>query len=160
MARLTNYQMAYLLSVSTHRAKYPVVDWVENNVKKDNKDNWNGWLGYGALDRVRVVCGFTCFYYFLDENLKVESVLEGPLAGEGDPSKKDIDFLQAIDPGYYSSLRDICTDLPRVFDRPHHCIIQVEYTTKDCRCGRNGIVNHYSGHDWEFYCGRGSSCMP
>lgn len=161
MARITNYQMSYLLSISTHRAKYPVVRWIEEKMDKENKSEWNGWMGEGLLECVHVSLGGNGLSYYLNENMKVVSVFGETLEGVSEPSKSDIDFLQAVNPEEYSFQQELCCGvLQQMFARPHSCLIQPEYKTSKCRCGETGIVNYYSGYRWEYYCGGGPRCCP
>lgn len=160
MGRITKYQMSYLLSISTHRAKYPVVGWVENRMKKENKTDWNGWLGYGALECVNVILGDTRLSYTLDQDLRVESLFDVGLESVGEPSKEDLDFLEVVYPEEFKSKFQLCHKIKEIFDRPHSCLIQPEYSTGECRCGKTGIVNCYSGYGWEYYCGGSPRCTP
>lgn len=161
MGRITNYQMSYLLSVSTHRAKYPVVNWVEEQMKREDNYNWSRWLGYGALECVHILLGENKFSYTLNQDLRVTSLFDcHGFRDVSEPTKEDIDFLEVIYPEEYKSKFAICHSMEEIFKRPHSCLIQPEFAQKNCRCGKVGTVNYYSGYSWEYYCGRGMSCTP
>lgn len=165
MGRLTNYQMSYLLSLKTHREKYPVVQWIEAEIANGSANTDFGESCKDVIDEVRVhYGGREDLDYWVDKG-KVVAVILGPefFEDNANPTKEEFDLLEVVHPKWHQDLRNFCEELPEYFNHPHSCIIDYQVKEADCSgCGRRGPVNWHDGDgtNWKNYCNGGPHCRP
>lgn len=165
MGRLTNYQMSYLLSLKTHREKYPVVHWIESQIAEGKADSDFGEHCKEVIDEVRVhYAGLEDIDYAVEDG-KVVSLVLGPAFFEDDanPTKEEFDLLEVVRPQCHRVLREFCEVIPEFFEHPHSCNIEYFVREEDCSgsgCERKGPVNYLNGKEWLNYCGGSPRCCP
>lgn len=164
MARLTNYQMSYLLSMTTHRKFFPVVNWIEQQIEKGTAEPDYGTSCSEVIDEVKVSYG-SC--EDLDYAVKDGDVLHIELGwvanryfeDPAEPHKTEIDLLELCEPTHYKWLRLLCMGMEEFFDHPHSCGLDYHIMEDECHCGKHGPVNYYAGN-WQYFCGGSPRCCP
>lgn len=163
MVTMNNGRMAYLLSMKTHREKFPVIRWIEDNIQ-------NGKVSIGGENCKEVIEEVTVRHvedivYNVKDGVVVSLALgwivtpyfEDPAR----PRKEEIDLLEVCDHNQMQWLRTLCFDILEAFDRPHSCAIDYYVNEEECSgCRRIGPVNYHNGNNWSYYCGGSDRCCP
>lgn len=163
MARMTNYQIAYLLSLKTHREKFPVIRWIEDNIR-DGKITISGKPCTEVIEEVSVKNTEEIVYSVADgkvASLALGWAVESYFSDPANPTKEEIDLLEVCEPDKMPGLKILCFDIEEAFEKPHSC--SIDYYVKDERCpgcGRRGSVNYFDGQNWSYYCGSYFQCCP
>lgn len=163
MVTMNNGRMAHLLSMKTHREKFPVIRWIEDNIRTGKAASDYGTLCKEVIQEVTVRHIEEIIYNVEDGEVKslalgwkVDSYFEDPAR----PKKEEIDLLEVCDNNEMRWLRTLCFDIVEAFDRPHSCSIDYHVMEKPCvGCEKPGPVN-YLGGNWEHYCGGNPKCCP
>lgn len=163
MVTMTNGRMAYLLSVNTHRAEYPVVRWIEENIANGKAAPDYGTSAKEVIQEVSVRFVEAFEYEVIDGKVtkvitgwKSEPFFEDPAK----PTKKEVDLIEVCDYTSYKMLKNMCHEILTAFRHPHSCTLDYYIMEKPCvGCDKQGPVNYFGG-DWEHYCQGSPRCCP
>ncbi|QPI18274.1 hypothetical protein POP15_226 [Pectobacterium phage POP15] len=166
MVTMTNGRMAHILSMATHRAEYPVVRWIEENIKSGKANTDYGTSCVEIMKEVTV--RFVMEFAYEVEDGNVISVIHGFKADpyfedRTKPTEKEIDLLELCDYNAFMVLRQMCFTMLDAFNHPHSCTIDYHIMEEDCSgagCEKTGPVNYHGGRNWQYYCGGGPRCCP
>lgn len=163
MKTMNNGGMAYLLSMKTHREKYPVVSWIEDNIRK-GKVTIGGKPCPEVLEEVTVRHVEEIIYCVEGgevTKLELGQVVSAYFEDPARPRKEELDLLEVCDQNQMQWLRTLCFDILEAFDRPHSCTIDYHVREEKCGgCERTGSVNYFDGQNWSYYCGGSHRCCP
>lgn len=166
MGRITNYQIAYLLSLKTHREKYPVVRWIESCIESGTANLDFGDKCSEVIDEVVVSYGTSEVSYGVREGkvicIFVGQRAEGFIEDLSNPGKEEIDMIELCDPRHHMWLRLLCKNIEEILQKPHSCKINYQVREEKCSlCGKwLGPVNYFDGVTWKTHCGGSSRCCP
>lgn len=166
MGKMTNGRMAYLLSVDTHRAKSPVISWIEENIRTGKANPDYGEACAEVIQEVTIRLVENVDYEV--EDGKVISVITGwkstpYFENPSKPTKQEIDLLEICEHNHFIWLRGMCFEILDMLDHPHSCSIDYHIMEEECSgagCERTGPVNYHGGRSWQYYCGGGPRCCP
>lgn len=163
MVTMNNGRMAYLLSMKTHREKFPVIRWIEDNIR-EGKVSIGGKACKEVIEEVTVRHIEDIVYNVVGgevTSLELGWVVTPYFEDPARPRKEEIDLLEVCDHNQMQWLRTLCFDLIEAFNRPHSCSIDYYVREERCeRCERVGSVNYYDGKNWSYYCGGSDRCCP
>lgn len=166
MGKMTNGRMAYLLSVDTHRAKSPVISWIEENIRTGKANPDYGTNCAEVIQEVTARLVENVDYEV--EDGKVISVITGwkstpYFENPSKPTKQEIDLLEVCGHNHFVWLRGLCFEILDMLDHPHPCSIDyhiIEATCSGIGCEKVGPVNYAGTNEYQYYCGGSSRCCP
>lgn len=163
MERMTNGRMAHILSINTHRKEYPVVGWIEENIRSGKADPDLGTSCVNVIGEVAVRFIEQFEYEVLDGKVtqvicgqRAEPFFEDPTK----PTRQEIDLLEVCDYNYHGVLKSMCQEILCAFRHPHSCAIDYHVEEAECLCGKVGAVNYKGPSGWQYYCGGSPRCCP
>lgn len=163
MAKMTNGRMAHLLSVDTHRAKSPVISWIEENIRTGKANPDYGTSCIEVIQEVSIRLVESVDYEVKDG--KVTHVITGwksypYFENPAKPTKQEIDLLEVCEHNHFVWLRGLCFEILDMLDHPHSCSLDYHIMEKPCvGCDKDGPVNYFGG-EWVHYCNGSSRCCP
>ena len=165
MVTMTNGRMAYLLSVDTHRALSPVINWIEDNIRTGKANVDYGTSCSEVIQEVSVKYTENVDYEVVDG--KVVSVITGWRSAPyfediSKPTREEIDLLEVCEHSHFKWLRTYCFEILSMLDHPHSSTIDYHIMEAPCvGCGKQGPVNYsFAKGDWSNYCGGSPRCCP